>query len=143
MDRTFVGFGFGAIQAGLFIKEAQDCGNFSRIVVAETDSKMVRAIRQMCGVFQLNAANRGGIKTEIISGNEIFNPCDPTDRPAFMDALRHKDPPHLFVIVGEHKGSKNPTPLLPFKAFQPRKRNRFRRVLKRPPLTDAQSRSAK
>ena len=32
---TFVGFGFGAIQAGLFLYEAYRSGNFGRLVVAE------------------------------------------------------------------------------------------------------------
>ena len=30
--RTFVGFGFGAIQAGLFLYEAQQSGAFTRLV---------------------------------------------------------------------------------------------------------------
>ena len=33
--RTYVGFGFGAIQAGLFLYEAYRSGNFARLVVAE------------------------------------------------------------------------------------------------------------
>ncbi len=34
-NRTYVGFGFGAIQAGLFLYEAFQSGNFGRLVVAE------------------------------------------------------------------------------------------------------------
>jgi len=34
-SKTFVGFGFGAIQAGLFLYEAYQSGNFGRLVVAE------------------------------------------------------------------------------------------------------------
>lgn len=46
MERIFLGFGFGAIQAGLFIKEARDSRNFSRIVVAETDPNIYRMCRE-------------------------------------------------------------------------------------------------
>lgn len=88
MNRTLVGFGFGAIQAGLFIKEARDSGNFSRIVVAETDPELVRAIRRMRGVYQLNVASDRGVNTRIIFDIEIYNVMDPADRPALMDALR-------------------------------------------------------
>ena len=35
MSRTFVGFGFGAIQAGLFLAEAHLSNNFDRLVVAD------------------------------------------------------------------------------------------------------------
>jgi hypothetical protein len=39
--RTFVGFGFGPIQAGLFLAEAQSLGNFRRLVVAEVQADVV------------------------------------------------------------------------------------------------------
>ena len=35
MKKSFVGFGFGAIQAGLFLYEAHASGQFDRFVVAE------------------------------------------------------------------------------------------------------------
>lgn len=88
MERIFFGFGFGAIQAGLFIKEARDSGNFSRIVVAETDPELVSAIRKTNGVYQLNVASDRCVGTRIIFGIEIYNIKDPADRPALMEALR-------------------------------------------------------
>ena len=44
--RTYVGFGFGAIQAGLFLYEAFGSGAFSRLVVAEVVPEVVAAVRR-------------------------------------------------------------------------------------------------
>ncbi|MCC7299696.1 MAG: hypothetical protein IT583_01295 [Verrucomicrobia bacterium] len=85
---VFFGFGLGPIQAGLFIREAQESGNFSRIVVAEPDQELVNAIRKGNGVLRLNVAGQCGVRTEVISRVEIFNPNDPLDRPLLMEALR-------------------------------------------------------
>jgi len=49
-DRTFVGFGFGPIQAGLFCLEAQQSGAFDRLVVAEVAPALVAALRRAGGV---------------------------------------------------------------------------------------------
>ena len=43
-DHVFVGFGFGPIQSGLFLNEAFQSGNFSRLVVAEIDQNLVDAV---------------------------------------------------------------------------------------------------
>ena len=45
VPRTFVGFGFGAIQAGLFLAEAYLSRNFDRLVVAEVLPEVVAAVR--------------------------------------------------------------------------------------------------
>lgn len=85
---VFFGFGLGPIQVGLFIKEALASGSFSRIVVAETDPELVSAVRQSHGVLWLNVAGQRHVRTEMIPGIEIFNPCDPADGSALMEALR-------------------------------------------------------
>ena len=41
--RTFVGFGFGPIQAGLFLARSASVGNFDRLVVAEVVPEVVAA----------------------------------------------------------------------------------------------------
>ena len=61
-SRTFVGFGFGAIQAGLFLHEAFRSGNFKRLVVAEVVPEIVREIREAGGSME-KTVNRNG--TEI------------------------------------------------------------------------------
>ena len=41
LTKTFVGFGFGAIQGGLFLYEAFRSGQFRRLVVAEVVPEVV------------------------------------------------------------------------------------------------------
>ena len=54
--RTFVGFGFGAIQSGLFLYEAFHSGAFRRLVVAEVLPEVVEAVRREGGSFCVNIA---------------------------------------------------------------------------------------
>ena len=80
MDRTFVGFGFGAIQGGLFLPEAYGSGNFSRLVVAEIDAEIVAALRSASGSYSCNVAGAAAIETVQVEGVEIFNPLVEEDR---------------------------------------------------------------
>lgn len=86
-NRTYVGFGFGAIQAGLFLYEAFCSGNFGRLVVAEVVPEVVAAIRQSGGYFAVNIAHANRIETATIGPIEIKNPADPTDRQDIIDAI--------------------------------------------------------
>ena len=52
IPKTFVGFGFGAIQAGLFAYEAGRSGNFRRLVVAEVMPETVEALRNAQGRYR-------------------------------------------------------------------------------------------
>ena len=85
--RTFVGFGFGAIQGGLFLYEAFRSGNFGRLVVAEVVPEVVEAVRRAQGCFRVNVATRTGIVVQEVRGVEILNPTVPADAPALADAL--------------------------------------------------------
>ncbi len=73
-EHTFVGFGFGPIQAGLFAKEAFQSGNFRRIVVAEIDQRLVQAVRSNKGTYYVNVARSDCIETVKIDGVELLNP---------------------------------------------------------------------
>lgn len=86
MERTFVGFGFGPIQAGLFLYEAHRSDNFGRLVVAEIVPELVAAVRRR-GAFRVNVATRTGVETHEITGVEIFNPLDPDDAAALVEVL--------------------------------------------------------
>ena len=86
-SRVFVGFGFGAIQAGLFLDEAFRSGNFSRLVVAEVMDDVVRAIRADHGVYTVNVAARAGIERHVVRGVDILNPNQPGDRARLVEAL--------------------------------------------------------
>ena len=87
MDRTFVGFGFGAIQAGLFLPEAYGSGNFSRLVVSEIDTEVVTALRRAGGSYSCNVAGATDIETVHFEGVEIFNPLVEEDRIALGQAI--------------------------------------------------------
>ena len=76
----FVGFGFGAIQAGLFLYEAHRSGNFARLTVAEVVPDVVEAVRRNGGRYALNVATAHGIERHEIPGVEILNPSAPSDR---------------------------------------------------------------
>jgi mannitol-1-phosphate 5-dehydrogenase len=86
-EHTFVGFGFGPIQSGLFVKEAFDSGNFGRIVVAEIDQRLVDAVRGQGGSYAVNVGGKTGIETEKIDGIEILNPAVAEDNASLREAL--------------------------------------------------------
>ena len=86
-SRTFVGFGFGAIQGGLFLYEAFRSGNFRRLVVAEVLPEVVAALRKSGGRYRLNVATPTGLEVHEITGIEVFNPNDAGDRPALLAAI--------------------------------------------------------
>ena len=73
-EHVFVGFGFGPIQSGLFVKEAFASGNFKRIVISEIDQKLVDAVRADGGSYYVNVAKSDGIevlKTIRKNGNTL------------------------------------------------------------------------
>ena len=87
MDRTFVGFGFGAIQGGLFLPEAFGSGNFSRLVVSEIDGEIVAAVRNAGGSYSCNVAGDTAIEPVHVEGVEILNPLVEEDRAALVQAI--------------------------------------------------------
>ena len=84
---TFVGFGFGAIQGGLFISDAFSSNSFSRLVVSEIDPITVEQVRNGGGTYYLNIAEADGIRVKKIEGVEIFNPLVPSDRIELVQAI--------------------------------------------------------
>jgi mannitol-1-phosphate 5-dehydrogenase len=86
-DRTYVGFGFGAIQAGLFLYEAWRSGHFKRLVVVEVLPNVVDHLRDAGGVFSLNIAHADRIETVQVGPVEIWNPSVAGDRERIAAAL--------------------------------------------------------
>lgn len=84
---VFTGFGFGPIQSGLFVKEAFESGNFTRMVVAEIDQTLVDAIRANKGSYYVNVACADEIKIFKIEGLELLNPTVDKDRKILLGAL--------------------------------------------------------
>lgn len=86
-EHILVGFGFGPIQAGLFAKEAFQSGNFQRIVIAEIDQRLVKAVRANGGTYYVNVAGSQGIEVAQVSNVELLNPAHPQQAAALRDAL--------------------------------------------------------
>ncbi len=86
-ERTFVGFGFGAIQAGLFLYEALQSGNFRRLVVAEVVPDVVAAVRQAGGYYRVNIAHADRVEQAQVGPIEILNPAVDEDRRTLIDAI--------------------------------------------------------
>ena len=87
-DHVFCGFGFGPIQAGLFVHEAGRGGRFGRIVVAEIDAELVEGIRANGGRFSVNVARADGLDVIQPGPIEIYNPRIPDEREKLIGALR-------------------------------------------------------
>ncbi|MEA3336170.1 MAG: hypothetical protein U9R25_09700 [Chloroflexota bacterium] len=86
-DCSFVGFGFGAIQAGLFLYEAQRAGNFSRMVVAEVLPDVVAAVRSNGGQYRVNIAHDDGIERAQVGPVTLLDPGQEQDRERLVEAL--------------------------------------------------------
>lgn len=84
---TFVGFGFGAIQAGLFLYEAHQTGRFSRLVAAEVNADLVAAARAAGSRFTINIAHPDRLERAEIGPVELYNPAVPEEREALLDAI--------------------------------------------------------
>ncbi|MCE5328264.1 MAG: hypothetical protein LLG01_17810 [Planctomycetaceae bacterium] len=86
--KTFVGFGFGPIQSGLFLLEAYVSGNFGRYVVAEVDPDLVAAVRAAGNGYTINVARPDGIDKMMIAGVELCNPAEAAGRRRIIEAVR-------------------------------------------------------
>jgi mannitol-1-phosphate 5-dehydrogenase len=108
--RTFVGFGFGAIQSGLFLYEAFRSGAFRRLVVAEVLPEVVQAVRQAGGFFCVNIAHCDRVESACIGPIEIYNPAVETDRAAILAAVAEAEEiatavPSVAFYVSDRPGS--------------------------------------
>jgi mannitol-1-phosphate 5-dehydrogenase len=85
--RTFVGFGFGAIQAGLFLYEAFRSGGFSRLVVGEVASDAVEALRRHAGCYAVNIAHHDHVEAARVGPVQIENPAASADLARLVQAV--------------------------------------------------------
>jgi mannitol-1-phosphate 5-dehydrogenase len=85
--RTYVGFGFGAIQAGLFLYEAFSSGAFHKLVVAEVRPDVVAAVRESGGFFRVNIAHRDRVEQAEVGPVEIEDPASEADRQRLVEAV--------------------------------------------------------
>jgi len=87
MRHTFVGFGFGPIQSGLFAKEAAESGRFDEIVVAEVDGELVDALRRNNDAYTVNVAHADRVEAVTVQGVKLLNPSVPEDAERLRAAL--------------------------------------------------------
>ena len=85
--RTFVGFGFGAIQAGLFCYEAFRSGGFVRLVVGEVAADSVDALRRDAGCYAVNVAHANRVEVARVGPVHIENPGEPGDTARLVNAV--------------------------------------------------------
>jgi len=86
-SRTYVGFGFGAIQAGLFLYEADRSGAFGRLVVADVVPELVSAVRRAGGCYALNIAHADRVERTEVGPVEILDVAVAADRERLVEAL--------------------------------------------------------
>ena len=87
MTGSYVGFGFGAIQGGLFLPAVHSSGNFDRILVAEIDPEIVEGVRANKGSFSCNIAHDDRVEFITLEGVEVVNPTDADDRETLVQAI--------------------------------------------------------
>lgn len=107
---TFVGFGFGAIQAGLFLYEAHRTGRFSRLVTAEVQPEVIEATRRAGNCFRVNIAHPDRIEAVEVGPVELLNPNDEVDRERLIEAIAEASEmatalPSVAFYASSHPGS--------------------------------------
>jgi mannitol-1-phosphate 5-dehydrogenase len=108
--RTFVGFGFGAIQAGLFLYEAFRSGSFARLVVAEVAPDTVDTLRRNAGCYAVNVAHADRVEIARVGPVQIENPAAAADIARLVDALAEAEEistavPSVGFYAGPESGS--------------------------------------
>ena len=86
MSRTFVGFGFGAIQAGLYLYEGARSGAFSRLVVAYRRPEVIARVRA-AGGYALNIAHPDGFEQVQVGPVEMEDVGVAEDRVRLIKAV--------------------------------------------------------
>jgi mannitol-1-phosphate 5-dehydrogenase len=86
-SRRFVGFGFGAIQAGLFLYEAHRSGRYARPVVIDVRADLVRSLRADGGHYGLNIARSDRIDTVHVGPVEATDSTQAGDRARIAEAI--------------------------------------------------------
>ena len=108
--RTFVGFGFGAIQAGLFLYEAFRSGGFARLVVGEVAPDVVDTLRGNAGCYAVNIAHLDRVEVARVGPVQIENPAVPQDIARLVDAVAQAEEistavPSVRFYTGPEPGS--------------------------------------
>jgi mannitol-1-phosphate 5-dehydrogenase len=108
--RTYVGFGFGAIQAGLLLYEAFRSEAFRHLVVAEVLPEVVAAVRQAEGYYTVNIAHPDQVEHAKVGPIDIQDPGLEPDRGRLVHAIAEAEEigtaiPSVAYYVSEGPGS--------------------------------------
>jgi mannitol-1-phosphate 5-dehydrogenase len=87
----FAGFGFGAIQAGLFLYEAYQCGQYSPPLVVDVRADLVESLRSNDGHYRLNIARRDRIDTVDVGPVAVADSTQACDRTRIVEAISSAD----------------------------------------------------
>jgi mannitol-1-phosphate 5-dehydrogenase len=86
-NATFVGFGFGPIQAGLFCFEAVQSGAFRHLVIAEIVPEVVAEVRAAGGTYTVNLAHTDHVEAVTVGPVQMENPESYADRARLIEAI--------------------------------------------------------
>lgn len=89
--KTFLGFGLGAVQAGLMLHEAYRSSNFDRYVILEVNKDIINDVKKSGNSVVINTAGKNGIYKSTISGLEIYDPNNPNDHYSIESAIYQAD----------------------------------------------------
>lgn len=131
MRKTFVGFGFGPIQSGLFLYEAYQSGKFDRLVVAEVAEHIVGSLRGSDGNYAVNIAGKDGVAVQKVAGIEVLNPYIPVDQQRLIAVISECDEVATALPSVEFfdRGQPSPAALLAHGLLQRMKQSDSRQTL--------------
>lgn len=89
--RRFVGLGFGAIQSGLFVYEAQQTGRYAAPMVVDVRADLVAGLRADGGTFKVNIARADRVDVVEIGPVSVADSSVAEERGAVVDAIAAAD----------------------------------------------------
>jgi mannitol-1-phosphate 5-dehydrogenase len=106
--RRLVGLGFGAIQAGLFVYEAQRTGGYLPPLVVDVRADLVHGVRAARGICRLNIARADQVDVAEIGPLAIADATVAADRRRVVDAIAEADELAIALPSVAHYRSDSP-----------------------------------
>ena len=90
-ERHFVGLGFGAIQSGLFVYEAERTGSYAPPLVVDVRADLVAGLRADAGRFRVNIAQADRVDVATLGPVEVADSSEPAERDEVVRAIALAD----------------------------------------------------
>ncbi len=90
-ERRYVGLGFGAIQAGLFVYEAHQSGRYRAPLVVDVQPALIDSLRADGGHVRVNIARADRVDVADVGPVLIANSSAASERDAIVDAIADAD----------------------------------------------------